>query len=152
MSSSTAFARTATWLALAAAFLVGCSGQDGDSAGSFIGGRSLGGPNDNQPLPFLAVSLDSVNLYGVTDREGRFVIPGVPGGTYTLRATKYGKRILSQPVNLAPSMGTTIDLGRIATADGAITLLWPQLAPGSTDIAGRVVVAGCETEPCGLVG
>lgn len=132
-----------------AAVLTGCTGQDGDSAGSIIGGRSIGGPGQ-QPLPFLAVSLNSVDLFAVSNRNGEFVIPGVPNGTYTLRATKYGKRILSEPITLTPNVGTSLDLGRIGAA--TITLQWPTLATGSINLAGRAVTFGCDTEPCGLEG
>jgi|GEM_PF-3696055 len=134
------WAKHILWGMLLLAVASGCtSGQPGDGAGAAIVGQPIGG--DVNALPFARVSLDAVNLYGVSDPAGRYVIPGVPAGTYTLRVAKWNTPLVTLPITIDPDQLPTIDLGRIgnATSNSQVTVSWPTLGTGVFSLAGRVL-------------
>lgn len=127
------------WMGLLLLVLAtGCtSGQPGDGAGAAIVGQPIGG--DVNALPFARVSLDAVNLYGVSDPAGRYVIPGVPAGTYTLRVAKWNTPLVTLPITIDPDQEPIIDLGRIGSAETSqVSVTWPTLGTGVFSLSGRV--------------
>lgn len=87
--------------------------QTGTVVGEVVDGAS------NQPINGAQVSIDRTNRGGLTDGRGRFSIPGVAAGTYTVRVQYIGYQTAEQQVTVAA--GQTAQL-RFALGVSAITL------------------------------
>ena len=65
---------------------------------------------DSQPLGLVQVDLVGSPLSVVTDSAGAFRIPNVPAGTYTLRASVVGFRVIEQVFTLAAGEAKTFEV------------------------------------------
>ena len=65
-----------------------------------IGGRIISA-RDSEPLRLAQVDLVGTAFSAVTTDDGTFRISGVPAGTYTLRASLVGYRVIQQAFTLA---------------------------------------------------
>ncbi|MEO7995389.1 MAG: carboxypeptidase-like regulatory domain-containing protein [bacterium] len=132
------------WLILLTLLVLSaCSGQPADGAGSIIFGAPIGGTAPGAALPFARVSINAVDLFAVSDPSGRYTIPGVPNGTYTLRVAKWNTALFTIPLPVDPANHPFVDLGvRSNSADNpSINVVWPTLGVGTSGFSGRVVDA-----------
>jgi len=82
-----------------------------------IAGTLLDKEVNNQPLPFANIVIVGTTLGSSTDFDGKYEIPGVPVGTYTLEFSFTGYETLRIPnVVIEADKITVIDTGLGATA------------------------------------
>ncbi|MCG3151051.1 MAG: hypothetical protein GEEBNDBF_00319 [bacterium] len=124
------------WLTLA--LCLGCTtGQPGEGAGAAIVGQPIGG--DVNAVPYARVSLNASDLFAVSDKAGRYTIPGILPGTYTIRVAKWNTPLVTLPITVKPDEQPDIDLGRIGAANlPDVTVSWPLLGSGPYALEGRV--------------
>ncbi|HEY8548585.1 MAG TPA: carboxypeptidase-like regulatory domain-containing protein, partial [Vicinamibacterales bacterium] len=87
--------------------------QVGSVAGQIVDRAS------NQPLNGAHVTIDGTNRAAISDGRGRFLIPGVPAGTYTIRVQYIGYQTASEEVTV--TAGQTAQV-RFALEVSAIAL------------------------------
>jgi hypothetical protein len=92
------------------------------------------GAETGQPLPFAMVAIPSAEVQRFADGEGRFVIPGLPAGTYRLRVRHLGHSPVEVQVSLERNavQDVTIRLTRIALRLAAmnVSATWECNTPG----------------------
>src|SRR5690606_1128637 len=80
-----------------------------------ISGRVIDGAT-GQPLSAASVVVVGTDRGGLTDSEGRFVIPNVPAGTHTVRVSLIGYAPGEQQVQVTSGGATTADFQLDAAA------------------------------------
>lgn len=100
-----------------------------------VGGRVVSA-RDSQPLGLVQIDLVGSPFSIVTDSSGMFRIPAVPAGTYTLRASVVGYRVIEQVFTLAAGEIKTFDVvltpSTITLTDSAVVTADPFTAPDAT--------------------
>jgi TonB-dependent starch-binding outer membrane protein SusC len=66
--------------------------------------------DSGEPLPGTQVSIVGTEIGGLTNQEGRFVIPGVPAGERSLQVQRLGYRTVTQTVNVTPGAVVSVDI------------------------------------------
>ncbi len=94
---------SAVWVASAAAFASASAQQTGAVAGL------LTAASDGRPLAGTRVRIPTLNLDGVTNAEGRFLLPRVPVGRHEITAQRIGYRQTTQPVEVTAGQTTTVN-------------------------------------------
>ncbi|GAB5536682.1 MAG: TonB-dependent receptor [Rubricoccaceae bacterium] len=98
----------------------------------------------NRPLVGVNILLQETSRGAISDSEGRFEVPDVPAGAYTLRATSVGFSPLTQSIQVVGGQTTTL----------ALALTFDEQGLGEVTVEGRgrdlVGRAGSASE--GLVG
>ncbi len=91
-------------VAAAAAFLLPAqaAAQDGTVTGQIVAATT------GQPINGVQVSIMETSLGGLSNVNGRFLINGVPAGTYTVQATYVGYGTQTQEVTVAPGGAATV--------------------------------------------
>jgi len=79
-----------------------------EAKGTLTGSVTDGASND--PLATVEVVLEGTGFLATTGPEGRFVFRGVPVGTYSLRATRFGYEDLEVRVEVGPSPSPALSL------------------------------------------
>jgi len=64
---------------------------------------------DNKPLPFASVIVMGTSIGAFVDESGKYMIPSVPAGTYTVKATVMGYEAVSKE-NIQVKAGETTEL------------------------------------------
>ncbi len=107
---------------------IGCQQSEGRDSGSGIWGRirSIG---SQIPINGVKVSLDGLNIFGVTDSTGYFRIDGIPAGNYTAQFFRYDSIVSKIEFAISQEQADNGDL---------IQLLWPGVKTGSGSINGGV--------------
>jgi len=80
-----------------------------------ISGRVLDRETGN-PLPFANVVVQNTSLGAATDLEGKFIIRGVPGGTYTLKVSYIGYVAVTREVKVSADTTMEEDFQLVAQA------------------------------------
>jgi TonB-linked SusC/RagA family outer membrane protein len=62
-----------------------------------------------QPVPSVQVFIADLNLGGLTQQNGRFLLQNVPAGTHTVTADRLGYRSQTQTVNVAAGQTVTLN-------------------------------------------
>lgn len=76
-------------------------------------GRVVGTVRDREtgdPVATVALSLGSPDRQVETDRQGRFMLSGVPAGEYELAVRRIGYRILRHPISVTRGLTTQVDI------------------------------------------
>lgn len=63
--------------------------------------------HNNSPIPFANVVSNNVNIYGVADENGKFIIENVPSGTYTFNVSAIG--FIASSKKITVSKNTTLN-------------------------------------------
>lgn len=106
---------------LGCALLVALPGEASARQGT-ITGRVIDGTNQ-QPLVGAQVFLIGTSLNTITNQDGRYLLPAVPAGQYTVEATLIGYSQGTQTV--------TVTSGATATVDFALNISAVPLMPWS---------------------
>ena len=100
-----------------------------------IGGRIISA-RDSEPLRLAQVDLVGTAFSAVTTDDGAFRISGVPAGTYTLRASLVGYRVIQQAFTLAAGELKTFEVvltpSTITLTDTAVVTADPFQGPEVT--------------------
>src|SRR5438105_2194952 len=104
--------------------------RTGEVSGRVVSAR------DSQPLGLVQVDLAGSPLSGVTDSAGAFRISNVPAGTYTLRASVVGYRVIEQAFTLAAGEAKTFEVvltpSTITLTDSTVVTADPFATPETT--------------------
>ncbi|MBM4161524.1 MAG: TonB-dependent receptor [Ignavibacteria bacterium] len=95
-------------------FTVSLAAQDQQKLGSIAG--KVYGNATKEPLPFANVVVVGTTLGAATDLEGRFVIPRVPTGTYSVRASILGYTpMIESDVVVSTARPSEVDFALVET-------------------------------------
>lgn len=102
--------RSSTWLfaAVFTAFLV--TAFPAYAQQGIVTGTVVAADSDEKPLPSVNVGITGSSLGAATDESGRFTIPEVPVGTYTVKASLVGYETVERQIEVRTSETTALNI------------------------------------------
>lgn len=129
------------WLPLAAVVAALVTPSAGSGQGAPVSG-TVADSSSGQPVGDATITLVELNRSTTTDGAGRFFFRGVPRGTFTVRASRYGYRDLEVPGVVVGPRGVSglelmlvprpVDLDAVVVAPGAYGFMGDVPAPRLT--------------------
>jgi hypothetical protein len=117
-----------------------CSAARANAQGGHLLSGVVVAAANQQPLGHSMVTLQPVGRQTFTDDDGRFAFPGLPAGSYRLRATHLGFSPIEQSVTLTADSATArvhLELPEVHVTLATVKVMGdaPCIAPGAPDPA-----------------
>lgn len=99
-----------------------------------------------QPLAAAAVTIQGTKLGAVTAADGKFVLPNIKAGSYTLQVRRIGYGSISKPVTVASGQPATVDfaLSEVAVSLDQVVVTGTAVASRKKEVGNAVGTVGAD--------